>query len=388
MMKTTTRFASKMIPVSSPSLDGSEQLYLQDCIQSGWISSDGPYVERFEREWADYCGAQYGIAVSSGTAALQIATSALELGPGDEVILPSFTIISCILAVLRVGATPVLVDCDPDTYCMDVDQVADAITCRTRAIMPVHLFGHPVQMDPLLGLAEKKGLYIIEDAAQAHGSEYRTTRSAEPVWKRCGSLGTLATFSFYANKLVTTGEGGMLLTDDPHLAERCRSLRNLCFQPRRFYHEELGHNFRITNMQAAIGVGQLEHISSTLERKRAIGKYYNEAFADLNVVTLPAVRSWARTNYGMYPIVLSDTLDLDASTFAQLLRDKGVETRPLFLGLHEQPVFRDQSFSKKSLPVTEYIHRRGLYLPSGSGLTRSQLDTVANAVTDVISAAV
>jgi perosamine synthetase len=228
-----------MIPVSESLLAGNELDYLRDCIVSGWISSAGKYIERFEQGWADYCGMKHGVAVSSGTAALQIAVDALRLEPGDEVIVPSFTVISCCLAVMRAGAKVVLVDSDPDTYCMDVGQAAAAITSRTRAIMPVHIYGHPVDMDPLLDLAERHSLAIIEDAAQAHGCEYFGRRRGLGAWHRCGSLGTLSTFSFYANKSITTGEGGMVLTDSDTLAERCRSLRNLCFGWRRFSHPVL-----------------------------------------------------------------------------------------------------------------------------------------------------
>src|SRR5215831_1043735 len=219
-----------MIPVNEPWFAGNEAAYVHDCIASGWISSGGKYVSRFEQCWADYCGMKHGIAVSSGTAALQVAVDALRLGPGDEIIMPTFTIISCAVAAIRAGAVPVLVDSDPRTYCMDVDQVAAAITSRTRALMPVHIYGHPVDMDPLHDLAERYDLAIIEDAAQAHGSEYFSRRRGKEAWHRCGSLGTLSAFSFYANKPVSTGEGGMVLTNSDVLAQRCRSLRNLCFQ--------------------------------------------------------------------------------------------------------------------------------------------------------------
>src|SRR5437764_7886780 len=259
-----------MIPVGEPLLAGNELEYVRDCIATGWISSAGAYVPRFERDWADYCGAKHGVAVASGTAALQLAVDALRLGPGDEVILPSFTIISCALAVVRAGATPVVVDCDPATYTIDPEAVAAAITPRTRAIMPVHLYGHPADMDPLLELADRHGLAIIEDAAEAHGVEYLSRRGAGREWRRCGGFGTLAAFSFYANKLVTTGEGGMVLTDSDALAERCRSLRDLCFQPRRFEHAELGYNYRLTNLQAAIGVAQVERMAQTLAAKRRL----------------------------------------------------------------------------------------------------------------------
>lgn len=375
-----------MIPVSTPTLTGNELAYANDCLASGWISSAGQYIERFERDWAQYCGMTHGIAVSNGTAAIQVAVDALRLGPGDEVIMPSFTIISCALAVLRAGAVPVVVDCDSETYCIDVDQVAAAITPRTRAIMPVHMYGHPADMDALLSLAEKHGLAIIEDAAQAHGSEFLSPRRAGGGWRRCGGIGTISTFSFYANKLVTTGEGGMVLTNSTDLAERCRSLRNLCFQSQRFYHEELGYNFRLTNIQAAIGLAQIERIAETLAKKRAIGAHYDSLLASVAILKLPSVRSWARVNCWMYAVVLRNAAGMDAVQFAGHLKERGVETRPFFMGLHEQPVLRARGlFRGLHLPVTERLYRCGLYLPSGQALTKEQIEFVVNAIKDVLA---
>lgn len=385
-MEMEKKNTSDMIPVYTPTLIGNEAAYVKDCVESGWVSSAGRYVERFEQDWARYCGMRHGVAVSSGTAAIQIAVDALRLGPGDEVIMPSFTIISCALAVLRAGAVPVVVDCDPETYCIDVDQVAAAVTPRTRAIMPVHLYGHPANMDALLSLAEQHGLAIIEDAAQAHGSEYFSRRGVDEGWHRCGGLGTLSAFSFYANKLVTTGEGGMVLTNSAELAERCRSLRNLCFQPRRFRHEELGYNFRLTNVQAAIGVAQVERIAESMLSKRSIGARYDALLASVKTLHLPTIRSWARVNCWMYAVVLTDEADMDAFEFAARLKEKGVDTRPFFMGLHEQPVLRARGlFQGLHLPVTERLYRRGLYLPSGQALTIMQIQYVAGAVRDVLA---
>src|SRR4030095_15825795 len=220
-----------MIFVNEPLLGQRELEYVSECVQTGWISSAGRFIEEFEKQWATYCGRRYGIAVSNGTVALHTRAACLGLKPGDEVIMPTFTIISCALAVVYNGGVPVLVDCDPRTWCMDVDQVKSKITERTRAIMPVHIYGHPVDMDSILDLAETHGLAVIEDAAEVHGAEYLAGRgTTHPVWRRCGSFGTLSCFSFYANKLITTGEGGMVLTDDRALAEKARSMRNLCFQ--------------------------------------------------------------------------------------------------------------------------------------------------------------
>lgn len=249
-----------MIAINEPWLIGKELEYVSECIRNGWISFAGHFIEEFEQKWAAYCGMKFGIAVSNGTTALQVAARCLDLQPGDEVIMPSFTIISCALAVVECSAVPVLVDSDPRTWCMDVSQVEAKVTLRTKAILPVHIYGHPVDMDPLFELAEKYHLAILEDAGEVHGAECLSGRDGpNPAWKGCGGMSDISCFSFYANKLITTGEGGMLLTSREDLAEKARSLRNLCFRPeRRFYHTELGYNFRLTNLQAALGLAQLE----------------------------------------------------------------------------------------------------------------------------------
>src|SRR5713101_4218171 len=376
------------IPVNEPLLGQQEMDYVAECLRTGWISSAGRFIEQFEERWAAYCSRKYGIAVSNGTTALELAIEALDLQPGDEVILPTFTIISCAAAVVYGGGVPVLVDSEPRTWCMDVRQVAEKMTSRTRAIMPVHIYGHPVDMDPLLDLAEKNGVAIVEDAAQAHGCEYLSCRDGQKAWRRCGGLGTVSAFSFYANKLVTTGEGGMVLTDSDALAERCRSLRNLCFQPRRFYHEEFGYNYRLTNMQAAVGVAQVERISDILERKRRIGGLYDELLADVPGIALPPRRERARTNNWMYSLVLEDEVGMDAFEFAARLKANGVDTRPFFMGMHEQPVFRARGlFDGVRLPVAERLYRRGVCVPSGPTLTEAQIGRVARAVKDVIASA-
>ncbi len=264
-----------MIPVSQPWLSESEFESADACVRSGWISSVGDSLIQFETDWATYCGRRHGIAVSNGTVALELACTALDLKACDEVIMPSFTIISCALAVIRAGGIPVLVDADPDTWCMDVNQVEAKITPNTRAIMAVHIYGHPVDMDPVMELAHRHHLAVIEDAAEAHGAEYLSRRGGEPVWRRCGSFGAMSCFSFYANKIVTTGEGGMVLTDDDALADRLRGLRNLCFgRERRFVHEGLGFNFRLSNIHAAIGVALVGRIVQCLDRLRWIADDY------------------------------------------------------------------------------------------------------------------
>jgi perosamine synthetase len=335
-------------------------------------------VQAFEQGWAAYCGRKHGIAVANGTVALQVAISLLDLQPGDEVIMPTFTIISCALPVVLAQAIPVLVDSDPDTWTMDVKQLESKITPRTRAIMPVHIYGHPVDMDPLLQLAERHGLAIVEDAAEAHGATYKG--------RRCGSFGTVSCFSFYANKLVTTGEGGMLLVDDAGLAARAQGQRNLAFQPdRRFVHAELGFNYRLTNLQAALGVAQLERINQIVDRKRRMGQAYTERLRDLPGLELQVQQDWACSVYWMFGLVLREETGLNAATFADRLAARGVETRPFFVGMHEQPVLRQRGlFQGERYPVAERIARQGLYLPSGLALDDCQLELVCQAVREAL----
>lgn len=377
-----------MIPVNEPEVGAAELENVIECVKSGWISSAGSYIEEFESGWATLCGRKHGIAVANGTVALQLAVAAAKLQPGSEVILPSFTIMSCLLAVLYNGCVPVLVDCDPETWCMDVSQVEARITGSTSAIMAVHIYGHPVDMDPLLELCERHELVLIEDAAEAHGALYARGRSSgEARWRPCGSFGRVSTFSFYANKLITTGEGGMLLTDDDELAHSGRSLRNLCFGTEdRFRHEGLGFNFRMTNVQAALGVAQMGRFEDIVAKKRWIAERYAESLAGVPMLQLPVEREWARSVYWMYGVVLTEQSDIDASELARRLKERGIDTRPFFIGMHEQPVLRDKGlFNRENYPVTEQISRRGLYLPSGLALTAEQIETVAAAVIASVS---
>lgn len=362
---------SDFIPVNEPLLDGNEKKYLMQCIDTGWISSEGPFVREFEEKFAARMGRKHGIAVCNGTAALDAAVEALGIGLGDEVILPAFTIISCVLQIVRSGATPVLVDADPLTWNMDVTQIEAKVTPRTKAIMVVHIYGLPVDMDPVLEIAKRHGLKIIEDAAEVIGQTYRG--------KPCGSFGEISTVSFYPNKHVTTGEGGMILTDDDGLAETCRSLRNLCFQPeRRFVHERLGWNLRMTNIQAALGLAQLERLDEFIERKRWIGRRYNKFLAGLPGVQLPLPETnYAENIYWVYGLVLDQSLGFDAQEAMARLAKAGVGCRPFFYPLHQQPVLREMGFfSGEQYPVAERLGERGFYLPSGLSLKPEEMETV------------
>ena len=378
-----------MIPVNEPLLDGNEGLYLQECISSGWLSSEGPFVERFETEMAARVGRKFAVAVSNGTAALELALASMRLEPGSIVVLPTFCIISCAAAVIRNGCVPLFVDADPLTLNIDTEKLAELLeheivrknNTKVKAIMPVHTYGLPVDMDRILKIADHYGLAVIEDAAEMHGQSYRG--------KACGSFGGISIFSFYANKLVTSGEGGMVLTDDPLLAERCRSLRNLCFQSgRRFVHEELGYNFRMSNLQAAVGVAQLERLDLFVTRKRRMGERYDELFDGCKYLQLPLPRTeYADNIYWVYGLVLGDEVESDAAAMMQKLAGRGIGTRPFFWPMHEQPVFRRMGILKENsyrYPVAERLARRGFYLPSGLGLRDENIYTVAEVVIEEI----
>lgn len=367
-----------MIPVNEPLFISREKKYLNKCIDTGWISSEGPFVKEFEEKFASYVGKKHGAAVSSGTAALEVAAGAIGLKPGDEVIMPTFTIISCALAVLNNQAVPVFVDADPETWNMDVDKIEEKITEKTRAIMPVHIYGHPCDMDKIMAVAKKYDLKIIEDAAEAHGAEYKG--------KKCGSFGDISCFSFYANKIITTGEGGMLLTDKEEYAARAKLLRNLGFdKERKFIHEELARNYRMTNLQAALGVAQLENIDKLVEIKRNNAKKYNEGLKNISGLQLPAEKEWAKNVYWMYGIVLDEKTGFTAETFAEKLAEEGVGARYFFYPMHLQPALKRAGVEPRGeYPVAERIARQGLYLPSGLGLKESQIKEVCQAVRKIL----
>ena len=368
-----------MIPVNEPLLNGNEKKYLIECIDTGWISSEGPFIKKFEEGMAKYVGRKHAIAVSNGSVALDMAIVACGIQKGDEVILPTFTIISCAAAIVRAGGIPVAVECDSKTFNIDINEIERKITPKTKAIMVVHIYGLPSDLNPILELAKKYKLKIIEDAAEVHGQTY--------YGKKCGSFGDISTFSFYPNKHITTGEGGMVLTDDDKVADHCRSLRNLCFIPeKRFVHHELGWNMRMTNLQAALGVAQLERIDSFVEKKKWIGARYNELLEGVKGIQLPVKEvEYAKNIYWVFPIVLDDSVSYDSESFAKALASNGVATRPFFWCMHEQPVLKDMGFFKNDkFPQAERIARRGLYLPSGLAITEEQIVTVAKVVRSLL----
>lgn len=368
-----------MIPVNTPLLGDTERSKLIECIDTGWISSEGPFVKQLETQFSAKTGRKHGIAVCNGSLALEAAVAALGIDKGDEIILPTLTIISCAAAIVRSGAIPIVVDCDPLTWNMDVAQVEAKITRKTKCIMVVHIYGLPVDMDPILELASRYGLRIIEDAAEAIGLKYKG--------KPCGSFGDISAFSFYPNKLITTGEGGMLVTNDDRLAERCRSLRNLCFKPqKRFVHEELGWNMRMSNLQAALGVAQLEKLDEHIERKREIGRRYNALLKDVPGLQLPQPKTgYAENIYWVYGLVLKDEVSFDAEEAMKRLAERNIGTRPFFWPMHEQPIFKKMGlFKGESYPISERLARRGFYIPSGLALKDRQIDMVADGLREVM----
>jgi perosamine synthetase len=368
------------IPVNEPLLGGNEKKYLNECIDSGWISSDGPFVKRFEEEFASKIGRKYGIAVTNGTSAIDVAVHSLNIGIGDEVILPTFTIISTILQIVRSGAKPVLVDCDPLTWNINVNHIESKITSRTKAILVVHIYGLPVDMVPVIDLCKKYSLKLIEDAAEVIGQTYKNLF--------CGSFGDISTVSFYPNKHITSGEGGMILTDDKNLAEECRKLRNLYFQENnRFVHEKLGWNYRMTNLQAAVGVAQLEQLDQFIKKKRYIGELYNKKLSGLKNVQLPLIKTDYATNiYWVYGIVLKSEFKLNAKEVMKKLINENIGCRPFFYPMHLQPVFRKLNlFDNQYYPVAENLYERGFYIPSGLSLDEKKISQVVDALYKILN---
>lgn len=371
-----------MIPVNEPLLNGNEKKYLNECIDTGWISSEGPFIKAFEEKFSKVVNRKHGIAVSNGSVALDAAMLALGLNEGDEVIMPTFTIICCATAIVRAGLTPVLVDADPLTYNMDVNQIESKITAKTKAIMVVHIYGLPVDMDRVLEIAKKHNLKIIEDAAEMHGQTYNG--------KPCGSFGDISIFSFYPNKHITTGEGGMILTDSDELAEKCRSLRNLCFTTkRRFVHDEMGFNFRMTNLQAALGLAQLERLDEFIDRKRKMGQLYLELLKDVADFQLPVLKTNYADNIFWVFALVSKNKSVSAIDCMKKLADVGVGTRPFFFPMHMQPVFQKMGlFKNESYPVAEFIAEQGFYLPSGLGQTADDFTLVSERFKNIFNGSI
>ncbi len=368
------------VPVNEPYLFGNEKKYLLKCLNDGFISSSGKFVKEFEKKFAKRVNRKFAITVSNGTAALQLAFEALNIKKKEEVILPSFTIISCILPVIRSGAIPVLIDSDPVTWNMDVNKIEKKITSKTRAIIAPHIYGLPIDMDPLLKIAQKYKLKVIEDAAEVLGLKYKN--------KECGSFGDVSTFSFYANKHITTGEGGIIVTNSKQIAEKCKSLRNICFNnKRRFLHYDLGWNYRFTNLQSAIGLAQLQKLNHFIVKKRNIGKIYDKELSKIKIFQTPLnKKEYAKNIYWVYGLVLKKNSPISLNILMKKLEQEGIETRNFFWPLHQQPILRKMGFFKKiKLPVAEYLSKNGLYLPSGLALNPLQQKYVVKKIKKIIS---
>lgn len=373
-----------MIPIFEPLFAGRELEYVSECIKTGWVSSEGPFVKRFEEQMATWFGVPHAIACSSGTSALEIALYALNLKPGAEVILPSFTIISCVIACVRLGLVPVLVDVHPQYLTLIPEQVKAKITGQTGAIMPVHVYGNAADMDAILAIGKEHGIAVIEDFAEAHGAVHVSQNDGRRAL--CGSMGDVAACSFYANKIIACGEGGMVFAKTDEQAARARNYRNLCFDAdRKYVHDDIGYNFRMTNLQAAVGLAQLEQLEDSLARKRQIGKWYAEQLADMPNVTFHPVPAYTESVYWMFGIHLDPSRGHDAPQVQAKLKTLGVGTRCFFNGMHRQPATQVRGlFQGESYPNTDTATQYGVLLPSSVTLTQDQVTTICQAVRQAI----
>jgi perosamine synthetase len=367
-----------MIPVCVPLLGTKELEYVTNCIETNWISSKGKYVEEFEKHFSAYCGCKNGVSTTNGTTSLHLALASIGLKKGDEVIVPAFTMIASLFSIVYCGAKPVLVDAEPETWNIDTSKIEEKITNRTKVIMPVHIYGHPCDMDPVLSIAKSHSLWVIEDAAEAHGAEYKG--------KKMGGIGNIGCFSFYANKIITCGEGGMIVTNDDELAKHARSLKDLSFsgKKREYTHSELGYNYRMTNLQAAIGLAQFERINEFVEMRRKNAHHYNELLGSIRGIRLPVEKEWAKNVYWMYSILVEPEFGISRDKLMVELEKRGIETRPFFIPMNKQPVFRNMNlFEGELYPVAEEISQKGLYLPSSSGLTSNEIEYVSDTIKDI-----
>ncbi|MGB2727295.1 MAG: DegT/DnrJ/EryC1/StrS family aminotransferase [Halobacteriota archaeon] len=361
-----------MIPIAEPSLGEEELKNVTEAVKSGWISSKGSFIEEFERNFSNYCNRKYGVATSNGTVALHLALKTLGIGKGDEVLVPDLTFVAVANTVTYCNAKPVFVDSHPDYWCIDPEKVDEKITPQTKAIIPVHLYGHPCDMDPLLDFAKDYDLYVIEDAAEAHGAEYKG--------KKVGSFGDISCFSFYGNKIITTGEGGMCLTNNEELAEKMRILRDHGMNPnKRYWYDVVGFNYRMTNLQAAVGVAQLKKLDEFVEKKRQIARWYSEGLKDLaekGLITLHPEMPWAKCVYWMYCILVEDKVGISRDDLMKKLEEKGIETRPFFYPMHVMPPYKNN----EGFPVAEETSRKGINLPSAVGLKGEEMKFICNEI--------
>jgi perosamine synthetase len=369
----------KKIPVCQPYLNGKELEYVQDAVSSTWISSQGKYLDRFEREFPNYVGMKYGTSTCNGTTALHLALRAIGIGPGDEVILPSFTMIATAFAISYCGATPVLVDANPDDWNLDVSKLEAAISPRSKAVLVVHIYGHPTDMDQVVQVASRHGLVIVEDAAEAIGSEYRS--------RRCGSLGNVSCFSFFANKNITCGEGGMVLSNEASMHDRLRYLKNLSFplnKGREYLHDEIGYNYRMSNLHAALGCAQLERVDEYVEMRRTNAALYADRLRNIPGLRLPVERDWAMNTYWMYGVLCEREFGVSRRELIEKLAANGIETRKFFRPMHLQKSIREYGFrAPLPMPVSEQLGENGLYLPSSSSLRVEDIDYIVQTISEI-----
>ena len=370
----------KFIPVNVPKVFKEEKIFVKDCLDTNWISSEGSYVKKFESEFANYNNRKFGIAVSSGTAALEIALKAFNLKTKDEVIIPTFSIISTALCVIKLGLKPILVDSDLSDWNMLVNQVLKKINKRTKAIIITHIYGFPVDMSRILRIAKKKNIKIIEDSAEMIGQKYKN--------RMCGSFGDASTFSFYANKHITTGEGGMILTNDKKFYKKCMSLRNLCFglKTNRFNHDDIGWNYRLTNVQAAIGCGQLKNISWIINRKREIGKRYTKLLKkNTKIYIQPLNNNFSKNIYWVFGILIKPNTKIKRNYVMERLLQNKIQTRPFFYPMHKQAIFKKMKIFNKNekYPNSEYLCKNGFYLPSGVGIKNFEIDYICRILNNI-----
>ncbi|MFH1457247.1 MAG: DegT/DnrJ/EryC1/StrS family aminotransferase [Patescibacteria group bacterium] len=356
------------VPVNEPVISEEAKKNIYEAVETGWISSAGKFVEEFEKKFADYLDIKHAITTNNGTTALHTALLSLDIKKGDEVIVPAFTMISSIFSIIYTGAKPVFVDCELETYNIDPTKIEEKITRNTKAIMPVHIYGHSCDMDPILKIAKKHNLFVIEDAAEVHGGEYKD--------KKCGTMGDIACFSFYGNKIITTGEGGMVVTNDDKLADKARRIKDLYHsEKKRFIHEDIGYNYRMTNMQAAIGCGELRHIDEYIDKKNWMANLYAKKLKQIKGIKLPITKPEVKNVYWMYSILIDKKkFGTNRDNLRKKLKDVGVDTRDFFYSPTDQPLLKKMFKNFGKFPNTDYIANRGLYLPSGLAITEEQIN--------------
>ena len=365
---------NNFIPISQPSITKKEIDYVNDAVKSGWVSSLGKYIDLFENKFAAYCGTKYALTTSNATAALHLSLVSLGIKSGDEVLIPDLTFVATANAVKYTCAKPIMVDIDKDTLCINKEDIKKSITSKTKVIIPVHLYGHPADMDEINSIAEEYGLYVVEDAAEAHGAEYKG--------KKVGSLGTCGIFSFYGNKIITSGEGGMITTDNEVLYQKMRYLRDHAMdKKKRYWHTEIGFNYRMTNIQAALGLAQLERINELIDKKNEIFEWYRNGLKNLTGIKLNYQAKWAKNAYWMICIEKDNYTESQRDEFIKKLKEKNVDSRPYFYPISDMPMYKNNNIFT---PITHKIYKRGLNLPSYFDITEKQVNYICKVVRELL----